>query len=146
VFLDGFEEGAYRPGVGAHFFNGTNVKVEVADESRIARSVRQALVGFLAQHDFVDETLRQGEFSAACRQPGHGGRRDAVLQVFEQGHEVPHRKNMVLHEAPQVIDRAHGGIEGMSVETGLQFDGFRVGGDFHEAHSEGVRRCQSVAS
>src|SRR5512139_295293 len=107
-------EARRRVGIGADFAHGGEIQHEVAG---MACLPRQRDVGFLFQHQFVDEALHRGVY-AGRPWPACGG--DLVLQIFDQGHEVPHRIDVVLHEHAQVVERLHGRIDRMRFQLDPQ--------------------------
>lgn len=68
---------------------------EMADEALF--SADGVLVAFLAEHDFID---KMAQLRAIRRHPGRVGRCNGRLERFQQGHKIPNRENVVLHEAP----------------------------------------------
>jgi len=92
------------------------------------RLSRGVLVRLFLQDQFVDETLDLG---IRPGHPGPLGGRHGMLQVFDEGHEIPYRVHMVLHEHPQIIEGVQGVINRVAGQPPLQvFDIF----GFEQAH------------
>ena len=84
------DESVNPRGIRPALAHGAQVELEVANGLAPIREV-----ALLAQHDLVNEAAQAG---FPHWQPRGIETRQPALQRFQQGHEIPDRKDMVLHE------------------------------------------------
>jgi hypothetical protein len=68
------------------------------------------VITFLGQNNLVDEPTAE---RIGHRQPGNFNTTEPALQSFEQGHEIPHGKDVVFHEQVQCLQAVDAPINGV---------------------------------
>ena len=101
---DNVEKLRDRSGICTHLAHGHEIKVKVARMGGILTMGLWQPVAFLADHDVVDQAY---QIPMGTWHPGPGGRCKLRLQKLEQGHEIPHREDMMLHEDAELLLRLH---------------------------------------
>jgi len=81
------------------------VQLEMTDEP-----APTVVIAFLGQNNLIEEPTagRIGH-----RQPGNFNTTESALQRFEQGHKVPHGKDVVFHEQVQRLQAVDPPINGV---------------------------------
>ena len=96
----------------------------------------RCIVGFLAQHDFIDMA---GGNNICRRRPGHryGGQFD--LEPLQQRHEIPDGENVLLHEKTEIFDRLQQIEHGMVAHRRIFVSNLRFQGLCHAGHGVSVK-------
>ena len=58
-------------------------------------------VGLLADHNVIDQARG---LCIVRREPRHRDARHVLLKALQQRHEIPDRKDVIFHEAPEIGD------------------------------------------
>ena len=83
-------------GAGADVLHGAEVESEVADIRAVG-----ADIGLFADHYIIDQARG---LCIVRREPRDPDARHVALKPLQQRHEIPDRKNVIFHEAPQIGD------------------------------------------